>query len=700
MTTGTPPAALLDEPQVAALDGLAHRYGLTRTEALGAVGVVLIHRLTTLSPVTLAAGTAGTRAVPLTPATTFAEVLAGLAAAPPGEAGGGSPVPDVVVTGPGAQVAAAHRLLGLRVAGTGEGRAVTAGAAADPAEHPALVPDLLAERLSVLLAALLAAPEAAVAAAEVTGPGERRLLASFRGAETEVPDAPVPELIRRRALAHPGRIALREGSGELTLTYGELLDRAAATAGRLAAAGVGRGDVVGLCAERGASFVVAVLGIMLAGGAYLPLDPSHPGRRLAEMVRTARAKAVLASPAGTATLVGEDVPQLLALSGDGQPDARAWDWRAEAAPVGGGDLAYVIFTSGSTGHPKGVEVGHAALLNRLVGMQDAYRLAADDVVLHKTPATFDVSLGELLAPFMYGARQVVAPPDAHRDAAAMVELIRREQVTTVHFVPSMLALFLAEPDVGGCVSLRRVLCSGEALPPTVVNRLTDLLPVEVHNLYGPTEAAIEVTAWRCRRPEPEATVPIGAPIANVVVHVLDGRGRLAPVGVPGEMHLGGRCLARGYAGSPELTAEWFVELPVAGRAERLYRTGDLVWWDPAGRLRFVGRIDDQVKIRGQRVEPGEIEATLREHPAVDAAVVVVRRRGPGAEMLVGYVVPGAGREPGETDERVLRAFLATRLPGYMVPARVVPLAALPFTASGKVDRRALPEPPPRRRVGR
>jgi non-ribosomal peptide synthetase component F len=273
----------------------------------------------------------------------------------------------------------------------------------------------------------------------------------------------------------------------------------------------------------------------------------------------------------------------------------------------------------------------------------------------------------------------------------------RERVTTVHFVPPMLALFVTEDEVARCTSQRRVVCSGEALPPKLVNKLTAALPdVEVHNLYGPTEAAIDVTAWPCRRPEPVDGVPIGRPITNVRAYVLDETGDLAPMGMPGELVLGGHCLARGYASRPDLTTERFPHVAVAGRQERVYRTGDEAWWSPEGHLNFVGRIDTQVKIRGQRVELSELESVLNQHAGIANFVVLLRTDLGATPTLVAYVVPEPDATPSDAE---LRAHLATHLPDHMVPLRYVALPELPATASGKVDRRALPAPParPRRR---
>ncbi|CRK57735.1 Non-ribosomal peptide synthetase [Alloactinosynnema sp. L-07] len=527
----------------------------------------------------------------------------------------------------------------------------------------------------------------------VVGPAERQILLGFNPEPTPAPRTPVHELICHQALRTPDVVALRGGG--VDRTYQHLLDEAALIAGRLRAEGVGPGSVVGLCTERSAEMVVAVLAVLLAGAAYLPLDPTHPRARLDGMLDAADAAMVLVSASAASVFDGDSPVPVRNLDG-GAADAKPVAWRDYVAPPEVVDgLSYVIFTSGSTGQPKGVQMTHLSLANRLAWTQAAYQLGADDVVLQKTPYTFDVSVWELLWAFTSGARLVVAPAEAHRDPQELMEIIVAEGVTTVHFVPSMLALFVAEDGVDRCGSLRRVICSGEALPPKIVNKLTATLPtVEVHNLYGPTEAAIDVTAWACRRPEPESGVPIGAPITNVLAFVLDEDGDLAPLGTPGELVLGGDCLARGYAARPDLTAERFVQTAVTGQPQRVYRTGDLVWWSPEGHLNYVGRIDTQVKIRGQRVELSEIESMVNAHPQVANSVVLLRTDLGANPTLVGYVVA----EPGEAlDDEALRTHLGGQLPDYMVPTRYVRLAELPATANGKVDRGALPAPPARTR---
>ncbi|MEU5265211.1 amino acid adenylation domain-containing protein [Amycolatopsis sp. NPDC021455] len=644
------PGAELDDDMVTATLTAIERVraeralGVDGDTLLGAACAVLVHRVTGRERVVVGHGERRS-AVRLGPDTTFREVLDRFH--PPGREEDGC---DVVV----------------------RESAVTT-------DRTGVVTD---ERLATVLPALVRHPDRPIRRAGLVGARERERLLAFNPASTPFPDRPVHEVIRDQARRSPERVAVRLGPAELT--YRELLGQAEAVADRLREEGVEPGRVVALCAERSPAMVVAILGILLAGAAYLPLDGTHPPARLTAMAGTAGAAAVLADDHNRAAVAGLGPAQYTV---DGRPTGTGRVRPATAPPSTGS--AYVMFTSGSTGTPKGVEMTHRSLANRLAWMQDTYRLTEEDVVLQKTPYTFDVSVWELLWPLMAGARLVLAEPGAHADPEAIVEVIRRERVTTVHFVPSMLALFAAEPGVAACRSLRTVICSGEVLPPRTVNKLTSVLPVPVHNLYGPTEAAIDVTAWPCRRPEPDTGVPIGRPIANVAVYLLDEERRLAPLGGRGELYLGGECLARGYAGRPDLTADRFVEVAVAGAPERVYRTGDLGWWTPDGCLHYAGRTDGQVKIGGRRVELGEIEAVLRGHGRVGNAAVVLR-----GDVLVGYVVP-EGEPP---DEAELRDHLAGHLPGYMVPARFVVIPRVPTTANGKLDRAALPEPGRRRRT--
>ncbi|MEU4896533.1 amino acid adenylation domain-containing protein [Streptomyces sp. NPDC044780] len=467
------------------------------------------------------------------------------------------------------------------------------------------------------------------------------------------------------------------------LSHPELTASATRLAHRLRSLGVGPGVVVGVLAERSLDLVVALRAVVASGGAYLPLDPEHPAERLEHMVTEVAAPVVLAQrrfahllPAGEATVVDLDDPDRWAGESDQPP-----------APLAGpADPAYVIFTSGSTGRPKAVATSNRAIHNRLVWMDRRFPLAADDVVLQKTPFGFDVSVWEFFWPLMTGARLVLARPGGHRDPGYLRDLIMAERVTTVHFVPSMLRVFLAQPGVEDCRSLRRTVCSGEELPPRLVNDFLGRMPGVLHNLYGPTEAAVDVSAWRCRPlPRTAGTTPIGRPISGVRLHVLDSTGEPVPAGAPGELYIGGVAVAIGYLNQPRLTADRFVPDPFRDDGSRLYRTGDAARRREDGELEYLGRLDDQMKIRGQRVEPGEIEAVLEGHPAVSTAVAVLVPDGED-HRLQAYVVVAPGDE---VDAAELRDRAGSVLPDHMVPTHFRRLSAVPLTANGKVDRSVL-----------
>ncbi|TCO55606.1 non-ribosomal peptide synthetase [Actinocrispum wychmicini] len=518
-----------------------------------------------------------------------------------------------------------------------------------------------------LLAAVVDDPERPVTELPLLPAAERNLvLNAWNDTAVEFPSGiPVTTLIRRQMAATPDAVALV--CGEQRLTYRELGERANQVAHVLSELGAGRR--IGLCLERSVELVAGLLGVLEAGCAYLPLDPGYPAERLAFMAEDAGLDIVLTHgrardsvPSGVRTVVDLD------------------DLQAPTTPlprsVGPDDCAYVIYTSGSTGQPKGVANIHRGLVNRLVWTQREFQLDGTDVVLQKTPYSFDVSVWEFLWPLVAGARLVLARPGGHKDPGYLAELIRAENVTTVHFVPSMLQVFLEATDIAQCPSLRRVLCSGEALPAALVRRFHGTgTSAELHNLYGPTEAAIDVSHWRCAPGDPGNTVPIGRPIANTRLYVLDAVGEPTPVGVPGELFIGGVQVATGYVNRPELTAERFVPNPFHGGT--MYRTGDLARWRPDGAIEYLGRLDHQVKLRGFRIELGEVETAIRAQDGVRDAVVVAR-----ADQLVAYVV-------GDTD---VRERLARVLPEYMVPAVVVPLGEIPLSANGKVDRNSLPEP--------
>ncbi|MFJ3793113.1 amino acid adenylation domain-containing protein [Kitasatospora sp. NPDC090091] len=536
---------------------------------------------------------------------------------------------------------------------------------------------------------VVADPERPVDRLELLAADERlRILAEFNATARDWPEEAgwIHQCFEDRARQQPEAEAVRfEGHG---LGYGELNRRANRLAHRLRRLGVGRDVVVGVGMERSPELVVALLAVLKAGGAYLPLDPGLPPARLEHMVRDARVPVLLTLRGVLGRLPAVEAEVLCVEEFEAGPAAGEPDTDPDVA-VDGEDLAYVIYTSGSTGTPKGVMNVHAGIRNRLLWMQDAYRLDATDRVLQKTPFSFDVSVWEFFWPLMTGAALVLARPEGHRDSAYLAETVRAERITTVHFVPSMLQVFLREP-VEECTSLRRVVCSGEALPRDLQDRFLARSRARLYNLYGPTEAAVDVTHWTCRAEDGRRPVPIGRPIANTRVYVLDGSLRPVPVGVPGELHLGGRGLARGYLNRPELTAERFVRDPFDPDPRgRLYRTGDLARFRPDGALEFLGRLDHQVKLRGFRIELGEIEAVLAEHPRVREAVVTARPHRAGDLRLVAHLTAAGGGAP---DRAELAGHLGRRLPAYMVPAVFEVLDALPLTPSGKVDRAALPEP--------
>ncbi len=524
----------------------------------------------------------------------------------------------------------------------------------------ARVCELVRTAVERLLAAL-ERPPASLRTIDVLPEGERRrLLEEWNDTGADVPEVCIHELFEAQVERTPDAIAVVDETR--TLTYRALNEEANRLAHALRADGVVPDACVAVRMERSVDMVVTLLAVLKAGGAYVPLDPSYPEERLQQMLADSGAVVVL----------------------DGQ---RATGQFPPANPSRGNtprNLAYVIYTSGSTGVPKGVMNEHRGVVNRLLWMQQAYPLTANDAVLQKTPYSFDVSVWELFWTLAVGARLVMARPDGHKDPAYLSEVIARERITTLHFVPSMLQTFLQYGALAKCTSLKRVVCSGEALSAALVARFHELLPhVALSNLYGPTEAAVDVTAWECRRGDVRASIPIGRPIANTRIYILDSHGQPAPVGVAGELHIGGVQVARGYLHRPELTNEKFVRDPFSSEPDaRMYRTGDLARWLPEGVIEYLGRNDFQVKLRGFRIELGEIEARLIEHSLVREAVVLAHE-----QRLAAYIVA-----PREIDIDELRRSLGTTLPEHMVPSAYVRLDALPLTSSGKLDRKALPAP--------
>lgn len=498
-------------------------------------------------------------------------------------------------------------------------------------------------------------------------------------------DIPVIAHFEEQVRLAPERLAVQFDGA--SLTYGELNRRANRLARELQAQGARPDDFVGVCMKRSLELVVALVGIVKSGAAYVPFDPDYPNDRLDHMFSDSGAQWVLThdavnnvpfpsgmhqilidTPAFTTTTADDDTP----------PDYRA----------GPDSAVYMIYTSGSTGKPKGVPNVHRGLANRLLWMQETIQLSPDDRVLQKTPFSFDVSVWEFFWPLMVGASICMARPGGHRDNAYLVNIIESAGITTLHFVPSMLGLFLTATGLERLNHLKKVMCSGEALPHELTRRFFAKLPhAELHNLYGPTEASIDVTWWPCTADSTLNVIPIGSPIANTQTWILDEQLQPVPVGVVGELHLGGVQLARGYWNRPDLTAEKFIPDPFSSEpGARLYKTGDLARYLPSGAIEYLGRIDFQVKLRGFRIELGEIEAALVKQPGIRDAVVTATDGGLEEKQLVGYLVAEGDRPAIEQ----LKQSLLTDLPDYMVPARFKYLDAMPLSPNGKVDRKALP----------
>jgi enterobactin synthetase component F len=530
-----------------------------------------------------------------------------------------------------------------------------------------------------------------VAELDLLSPDERALVVEgFNATGHPVADVTLTELLVAGMGRHSGREALRFAGR--SLTYAELDERSAALARRLVESGAEVGNLVAVGVPRSLELVVSLVAVLRAGCAYLPLDLGYPEDRLRGMLEDAAPRCAVGDASVLGPLVGAGTV-LVAPNESGATDVALPD----PAASGGDGPAYVIYTSGSTGRPKGVVVPHRGIVNRLEWMQGAYDLGRDDRVLQKTPAGFDVSVWEFFWPLMVGATLVVAVPGGHQDPAYLARTIVEEGVTTAHFVPSMLRLFVDEPlATGAGASLRRLICSGEALPADLARDVHDRIGVELHNLYGPTEASVDVTAWRFDPDTDRVTVPIGRPVWNTRLYVLDDRDRPVPIGVTGHLHLAGVQLATGYLGRPELTAERFVPDPFAP-GERMYRTGDLARWRHDGVVEFLGRSDHQVKLRGLRIELGEIEAALEDLPGVSAAAVGVHQAG-GEPSIVAWLVAtdvgsgGGGSTDGALDPVVVRTALRRTLPDYMVPSHVLTVPGLPLTPNGKLDRAALPAP--------
>ena len=540
-----------------------------------------------------------------------------------------------------------------------------------------------------LLEGIVANPERRISELSLLTDSERhQLLVEWNDTKRDYPaDKCVHQLFEQQVERTPDALAVVFEDHQ-PLTYRELNQRANQLAHYLRQQGVQPDTLVALCLERSIEMVIGILGVLKAGGAYLPIDPNLPAERRQFEIQDTQARVILTQDKHR--LQFEDVSSHIVCLDSEWHKLLEQSRENPQHQVVGRDAAYVIYTSGSTGTPKGVINVHSGLLNRLQWMQQTYRLTPADRVLQKTPFSFDISVWEFLWPLISGACLVVARPDGHRDSAYLVQLIKSQQITTLHFVPSMLEVFLQDSGVDGCNSLRQVICSGEALSYELQQRFFERSAAALHNLYGPTEASIDVTAWQCRRESALTVVPIGRPIANTQIYLLDRRLQPVPVGVAAELHIGGVGLARGYLNRSELTQERFIANPFSNDPEsRLYKTGDLARYLPDGNIQFLGRLDNQIKLRGYRIELGEIESVLAQHPDIQQAVVLTREDKPGDRRLVAYCVATANSNALPRD---LRSYLQHKLPDYMIPSAFVLLDSLPLTPNGKLDRKSLPAP--------
>lgn len=521
----------------------------------------------------------------------------------------------------------------------------------------------------------------------LTAAERQQLLVTWNNTKRDFPQATCIHHIFETQVEHtPDAIAVMCGASQVS--YRTLNQRANQLAYYLQALRVGPEIRVGLCLERSLEMVVGLLAILKAGGVYVPLDPGYPQQRLAYMLEDSQAMVLL-----TQQRLADRLPRNGAHVVCLDTDCTAFATPRQENPhsdVMGENLAYIIYTSGSTGRPKGVMISHRAIRNHLCWMQADFPLTESDRVVQKAPCSFDASVWELFAPFLAGGTLVMARPGGQQDSTYLIELIAQHHVTVMKLVPSLLQMLLGEPALESCSSLRRVFCGGEPLPPQLPEQFFARLSADFHQHYGPTEAAVVVSCSTCERGSQRCPVPIGRPTANTQIYLLDAHLHPVPIGMPGELHVGGVGLARGYMNRPGLTAEKFIPHPFSNEpGARLYRTGDLARYAPDGNLEFLGRVDHQVKIRGHRIELGEIEMALERHPSIHQAVVVAREDQPGDLRLVAYVVADQEAVP---PIGALHRFLKTTLPDSMLPSAYMTLSALPLTPNGKIDRGALPAP--------
>ncbi len=553
----------------------------------------------------------------------------------------------------------------------------------------------IAEQFEILLTAIVKNPQQPVGQLPIISEKEVKLLQAWNDTTRKYSDEDqtIADLFEEQAQKTPDAIALI--FGEKQLTYHWLNKKANQLAYLLLEHKNTENPLIGICLERSQEMVIALLAVLKAGLAYVPIDPEYPQERIRYMIEDSAVSVLLTLSHQKNALPIKELKHactVLCLDVDGGADQSTENPVVKRQPD---DLAYMIYTSGSTGTPKGAMNAHSGIVNRLLWMQETYQLTPIDRVLQKTTFSFDVSIWEFFWPLITGAGLVLAKPEGHKDPVYLTTLIAEQQVTTIHFVPSMLQTFLTHADTAQCSSLKRVICSGEALAPEHVQQFFSCFGkfgTELHNLYGPTEAAIDVSHWPCQSDDILTTIPIGRPVANTRLYVLDRNHRPMPVGVPGELYIGGLQVGLGYLNRPDLTAKAFIKIELFGINERVYKTGDLARWLPNGNLEYLGRIDHQVKLRGFRIELGEIESAVLQLSIIRECVVVMRETDSGSKQLVAYVVKKEQNADDLDLPLKLKEHLKQTLPEYMVPAIFMFLETLPLSANGKIDRKALPAP--------
>jgi len=547
---------------------------------------------------------------------------------------------------------------------------------------------LLLKRFHMLLEGIVEDPTKHISDYSIVLPDEKtKLLKEWNQTEKDYPtDKCLHQLFESQVAKTPNNIALDfEGK---QLTYTELNKKSNQLARYLRENGVTSETKVGVCMERSLDMVISLYAILKAGGGYVPLDPDYPAARLEFMLEDIEAPLILTQK-HLDNVLPKSQSKVIALDGYWNEIGNLDDANLELV-TGPENLAYIIYTSGSTGNPKGVMNQHNGIINRLIWMQEEYQLAEQDVVLQKTPYSFDVSVWEFFWPLLYGSKLIIAKAGGHQDVRYLADLIEEKSVTTLHFVPSMLQIFADHAEPSKCKSIRQVFCSGEALPYELQKQFFSFIEAKLHNLYGPTEAAVDVTYWECRADYERKIVPIGRPVANTKIYILDKHLKPIPVGSAGELHIGGIQVARGYLNREELTAEKFISDPYSDDPKaKLYKTGDLVRHLTDGQIEYLGRIDFQVKIRGLRIELGEIESRLAEISGIKQCVVIVREDTPGDKRIVAYYEIKEGANLTSED---MRHQLGLGLPNYMVPQVFVEMDNLPLSPNGKIERKALPEP--------